>query len=83
MFHTFLTGNHKDSKGNKRGETLPKDSEYPEDCFVHIDFRLIDIFKKMSEQTKKIEDKVIEEFYRIKDDFTALSIKTRVVHLYG
>jgi hypothetical protein len=64
----FLTGNHKDSKESNRGAVIPEESDYPEDCFVHIDFRLIDIFKKMKEQSRKIEDKVVEEFYRVKTD---------------
>ena len=46
---------------------MPSEEEFPEDCYIHFDFKLIDIFKTMAEQTKKIEDKIIDEFYRIKE----------------
>jgi superfamily II DNA or RNA helicase len=62
----FLTGEPKVSGGSK---VIPNEEEYPEDCFVDFDFRLIDIFKKMDQQRKKLQDLVKEEYYRIKEDF--------------
>lgn len=66
----FLTGKQKDIAKGSKGQLLPKEEEYPEDCFVNIDFRLIDIFRKIAAETKKIEDRIREEFYRIKEDLS-------------
>lgn len=47
--------------------TIPSEEDYPEDCFIDFDFRLIDIFEKINKANQKIEDKIIEEYYRIKE----------------
>lgn len=47
--------------------TIPSEEDYPEDCFIDFDFRLIDIFEKIKKANQKIEDKIIEEYYRIKE----------------
>lgn len=40
---------------------------YPEDCIVDFDFRLVDIFKKLVEREMSIKDKIKEEYYRVKE----------------
>ena len=47
--------------------TIPSEEDYPEDCFIDFDFRLIDIFEKIKKANQKIGDKIIEEYYRIKE----------------
>ena len=42
---------------NKQG-----DYEFPEECIVDFDFRIIDIFKKQAEREMKVKDKVKEQF---------------------
>ncbi|AGY77760.1 DEAD/DEAH box helicase family protein [Clostridium autoethanogenum] len=61
----FLTGEPKTSSGSK---IIPNEEDYPEDCFVDFDFRLIDIFKREDQKEKKLQDLVKEEYYRIKED---------------
>ncbi|MBC2579162.1 DEAD/DEAH box helicase family protein [Clostridium sp. DJ247] len=61
----FLTGEQKTTGGST---IIPSEEEYPEDCFVDFDFRLVDIFKKMEQQGKKLQDIVKDEYYRIKED---------------
>lgn len=61
----FLTGEPKATGGAK---VMPNEEDYPEDCFIDFDFRLIDIFKRMDQQGKKLYDLVKEEYYRIKED---------------
>ncbi|MFT5872274.1 MAG: superfamily II DNA or RNA helicase [Clostridium sp.] len=68
----FLSGNLKDIERKAKEGKFPKEEEYPEDCIVNFDFQVIDIFKKMVEQQKKIFDLVVDEFNRIKED-----LKTR------
>ena len=63
----WLTGKSQVSAKSRVGDFMPSEEEFPEDCYIHFDFKLIDIFKTMAEQTKKIEDKIIDEFYRIKE----------------
>ncbi len=61
----FLTGKPKALVERK---VIPKEEEYPEDCFVDFDFRLVDIFRRMEAQSKKLQDLVAEEYFRIKED---------------
>lgn len=44
-------------KKNKQG-----DYEFPEECIVDFDFKIIDIFKKQVEREMKVKDKVKEQF---------------------
>lgn len=48
-------------------DTLSEEN-YPEDCFVDFDFRLVDIFERMRKENQKIEDIIREEFCKIKND---------------
>jgi type I site-specific restriction endonuclease len=61
----FLTGEPKTASGSK---VIPSEEDYPEDCFIDFDFRLIDIFKRMDQQGKKLQDLVKEEYYRVKEE---------------
>ena len=45
-----------DCKKNKQG-----DYEFPEECIVDFDFRIIDIFKKQAEREMKVKDKIKEQ----------------------
>lgn len=42
------------------------DFEYPDDCIVDFDFRVIDIFEVQAKQGLKLKDKILDEFERIK-----------------
>ena len=44
-------------KKNKQG-----DYEFPEECIVDFDFKIIDIFKKQAEREMKVKDKIKEQF---------------------
>lgn len=61
----LLTGESKIRESNI--STIPSEEDYPEDCFIDFDFRLIDIFEKIKKANQKMEDKIIEEYYRIKE----------------
>jgi superfamily II DNA or RNA helicase/HKD family nuclease len=62
----FLTGTAPPESG-RRGYALPGETDYPEDCLVDFDFKLIDLFKKMAADQKKLKDRVSDEFFRIAD----------------
>lgn len=49
-------------KKNKQG-----DYEFPEECIVDFDFRIIDIFKNQAEREMKIKDKIKEQFEIVSD----------------
>ncbi|MDD3305835.1 MAG: DEAD/DEAH box helicase family protein [Acetobacterium sp.] len=51
----------------KKGYQLPSEDDYPVDCLVDFDFQLIDLFKKIARDQKKISDRVVDEFHRIGD----------------
>ena len=59
---------HESKVKEKSANYLPQEEDYPEDCFIDFDFRLIDIFERMKKANQKLEDMVIEEFYKIKAD---------------
>lgn len=66
----LLTG---DSKIRERCiDIIPKEEDYPEDCFVDFDFRLVDIFEKMRKANQKIEDMIKEEYFNIKIDLNKI-----------
>ena len=60
----LLTGERK--KVDKTTGFILKEEDYPEDCFIDFDFRLVDLFEKMNKANQKLEDAILEEFYRIK-----------------
>lgn len=49
----------------KRG--ILNEDEYPEDCRVDFDFRIIDVFKRMAAKEMNIKDRILEEFLRVKE----------------
>lgn len=49
-------------KKNKQG-----DYEFPDECIVDFDFRIIDIFKKQAEREMKVKDKIKEQFDIVSD----------------
>ena len=58
------------SGGKSFGEkTVQEDSciEYPDDCIVDFDMRLIDLFKEMDKKSLSIKERIKQEFYRVKE----------------
>ena len=43
------------------------EDEYPEDCRVDFDFRIIDVFKRLAAKEMNIKDRILEEFLRVKE----------------
>ena len=41
--------------------------EYPDDCIVDFDMRLIDLFKEMDKKSLSIKERTKQEFYRVKE----------------
>ena len=72
----LLTGESKIRESNTT--TIPSEEDYPEDCFIDFDFRLIDIFEKINKANQKIEDKIIEEYYRIKEYLGHTPLRTEM-----
>lgn len=64
----LLSGKSKDRSVSSRGSSILKEEEYPQDCFIDFDFRLIDLFERMNKENQKLEDIIIEEYYKIKED---------------
>ena len=59
------------SGGNYDTKTLLNTSvlefEYPSDCFIDFDFKLIDLFKYQAKNELKVRDKILLEFNCLKD----------------
>lgn len=41
--------------------------EYPDDCIVDFDIRLIDLFKEMDKKSLSIKERIKQEYYRVKE----------------
>lgn len=44
-----------------------KDIEYPDDCLVDFDMRLIDLFKELDKKSLSIKERVRREYFRVKE----------------
>lgn len=49
----------------KRG--IFNEEEYPEDCRVDFDFRIIDVFKKLAAKEMNVKERIADEFFRVKE----------------
>ena len=60
----LLTGSSK----LERGSYDPADrSDFPDDCQIDFDMRLIDLFSEIDKKRLKLKDKIVNEYFRIKD----------------
>ena len=41
--------------------------EYPDDCIVDFDMRLIDLFREMDKRSLSVKQRITQEFYRVKE----------------
>ncbi|MDS0525912.1 DEAD/DEAH box helicase family protein [Clostridium sp. SHJSY1] len=62
----LLSGKQYSKLEAKKG--IFNEEEYPEDCRVDFDFRIMDIFKKLAAKEMKIEDRIKEEYFRVKEE---------------
>lgn len=62
----LLSGKTYSRAESKRG--LLSEEEYPEDCRIDFDFRLVDIFKALASKEMKIKDIIKEEYLKVKDE---------------
>ena len=60
----YLTGQTA-SAGNT--SCMPASSEYPDDCLVDFDMRLIDLFEQMEKKHRRVQDMLRDEYFRIKE----------------
>lgn len=42
-------------------------SDFPDDCQIDFDMRLIDLFSEMDKKRLKLKDKIVNEYFRVKD----------------
>ncbi len=76
----LLKGKKFEDTGNTRGlkKVIPTEEELPEECQIDFDIELIDMFREMDEKQKKIGDKILEEFYRIKEDLEHIPSRVEI-----
>ncbi|MCM1044337.1 MAG: DEAD/DEAH box helicase family protein [Candidatus Gastranaerophilales bacterium] len=41
--------------------------EYPDDCIVDFDMRLIDLFKELERKSLSMKERIVKEYYRVKE----------------
>ena len=52
---------------SKKGSCEYQDLEYPDDCIVDFDMRLIDLFKEMDKKKLTLKMQIRQEYYRVKE----------------
>ena len=60
----LLTGG---GDSNKNAPTDLSSIEYPDDCIVDFDMRLIDLYKKLDQKSLPATQRITHEFYRVKE----------------
>ena len=51
----------------QKGVYEQRDLEYPDDCIVDFDMRLIDLFQELNKKSLSVKERIKQEFYRIKE----------------
>ena len=44
-----------------------QNNNYPDDCLVDFDMRLIDLFKEMEQRGLTLKERIRQEYYRVKE----------------
>ncbi|MCI9006064.1 MAG: DEAD/DEAH box helicase family protein [Lachnospiraceae bacterium] len=52
---------------SRNKESGCNDIEYPDDCIVDFDVRLIDLFKEMDKKSLTVKERINQEYYRVKE----------------
>ena len=60
----LLSGKAYEGKALVKG--TPLEFEYPDECFVDFDFKLVDLFKRQAENELSIKDKIISAYLEVK-----------------
>ena len=58
------------SGDNRTGDRKPyeyNEIEYPDDCLVDFDMRLVDLFKEMEKKNLTMKERIAREYYRVKE----------------
>ena len=61
----LLSGKDYDSKAFVRGSAMT--FEYPDECYIDFDFRLVDLFKKQSESELDAKDRILKAYEEVKE----------------
>lgn len=57
-----------DSTASAKSPYDPSDrSNFPDDCMIDFDMKLIDLFEEMDKKQMKLRDRIRSEFYRVKE----------------
>ena len=60
----LLTGK---SKAEKQTYSPADKTNYPDDCFVDFDMKLIDLFAEMDKKQQPLKDQIKKEYFRVKE----------------
>lgn len=61
----FLLSGVRREEGKDSGSL--RDLEFPEDCLVDFDMRLIDLFQEMEKRNLTVRERIRQEYFRVKD----------------
>lgn len=61
----LLSGKDYDGKAFAKGS--PMTFEYPDECYIDFDFRLVDLFKKQSESELNAKDRILKAYEEVKE----------------
>ena len=61
----FLLGAEQSFSGKRDGGYI--NVEYPDDCIVDFDVRLIDLFQELDKKSLTVKERIHQEYYRVKE----------------
>ncbi|MDE6635997.1 MAG: NgoFVII family restriction endonuclease, partial [Lachnospiraceae bacterium] len=63
----LLLGKERSFSDSENKADCYNDMEYPDDCIVDFDIRLIDLFKELDKKSLTVKERINQEYYRVKE----------------
>ena len=76
----LLTGK---SKAEKQTYSPADKTDYPDDCFVDFDMKLIDLFAEMDKKQQSLKDQIKKRIFQSKRITRQTTIQNGFIYIYG
>ena len=71
-----------DNSASAKGTYDPADrSNFPDDCLIDFDMKLIDLFQEMDKKQMKLRDRIRGEFYSVKELLGHTPSRLSLIHI--
>lgn len=77
MLPLLLSGKNYQRNSDKIDiKNILSNREFPDGCLVNFDMAIIDIFERFNQEKRKIQDRIIDEYHRVKGDLNKIPSRT-------